>query len=84
VTGPAPYPIGDIRQFRFTSVDDGWSTVLRVRIAYSHRRIAADSYDSEEFATGCAFVDVGEPEVERQVDGLIARASGIISFPVPR
>ena len=80
VLSAAPFPIGVVREFRFTAGVDGWTTILRARVAYSHRRVTPDD-QPVEYASGFAFAESHDAAIERQIDGLLARATGLLTFP---
>ena len=80
VSSSEPFGIGLEFEFRFKARDDGWTTVLRARVAYSHRRLTPLGQPSQ-FASGFAFVNVGDPSVDYSIHGLLSRLTGVLTFP---
>ena len=78
ITSAGPYSIGLVREFRFNATDDAWSTVLRARVAYSHRRTTAPG-EPIVYANGFAFAD-STPLVQQQIDTLVTRLTSSLIF----
>jgi hypothetical protein len=79
-TSPVPIGIGAVRQIEFTCRDDDWSTALRARVAYNHRRAPVTADGQVIYLIGFAFLDIGQRDVDHAIDVLIARATGILIF----
>ena len=80
VFGSEPFGPGLEYEFRFRAREDPWTTVLRARVAYSHRRLTPQGQPAQ-FAAGFAFVNVQDPQVNVGIHGLIARVTGVLTFP---
>ena len=80
LSGRSSLDVDLVRDVRFVCNDDGWSVVLRLKIVHRVCRNGGGSTPID-YVFGCAFIDPEDLRVMHSVDGLIARATGILAFP---
>ena len=78
VGGQKPFPIDEIFDFWFHSLDGAWSTGLSARVIYTHER-TLPGHRRPEFVAGFAFVSTHLPLIQQRVRALVRLTAGAVS-----